>query len=162
MNLPFRIGHGYDVHAFKTGDFLILGGVEIPFDRAIDAHSDGDLISHALMDAILGALALRDIGHWFSDTRADLKGISSLILLEEVCQKMHDAGYHLMNADITVIAQRPKLASWIDQIKESLIQVIQCSSTQLNIKATTTEKLGFIGREEGLACEAVVLLQLST
>ena len=153
-----RIGHGYDVHAFGQGDALILGGVEIPFNRAFIAHSDGDVLIHALIDALLGALALGDIGEHFPDTDGSYKDISSRHLLAMVVSLMRERGYQLGNADITLAAERPKMAPHIESMRLNLSADLGCSMDQINIKATTTEKLGFVGREEGIACHAVVLL----
>ena len=153
-----RIGHGYDVHAFGQGDALILGGVEIPFNRAFIAHSDGDVLIHALIDALLGALALGDIGEHFPDTDGAYKDISSRYLLATVVSLMRERGYQLGNADITLAAERPKMAPHIESMRLNLSADLGCSMDQINIKATTTEKLGFVGREEGIACHAVVLL----
>ena len=153
-----RIGHGYDVHAFGQGDALILGGVEIPFNRAFIAHSDGDVLIHALIDALLGALALGDIGEHFPDTDGAYKDISSRHLLAMVVSMMRERGYQLGNADITLAAERPKMAPHIESMRLNLSADLGCSMDQINIKATTTEKLGFVGREEGIACHAVVLL----
>ena len=153
-----RIGQGYDVHAFGAGSSLTIGGVVIPFDRTLVAHSDGDVLIHALMDAILGALGLGDIGHHFPDTDPQYKGCSSRELLQQIHKLMIAKGYQLGNADITLVAEAPKMAPHLESMKDNLAQSLQCSSNQLNIKATTTEGLGFIGRGEGIACYAVVLL----
>ena len=153
-----RIGHGYDVHAFGQGDALILGGVEIPFNRALIAHSDGDVLIHALIDAVLGALALGDIGQHFPDTDGAYKDISSRHLLTMVVTLMREEGYQLGNADITIAAERPKMVPHIEAMRLNLSADLGCLMGQINIKATTTEKLGFVGREEGIACHAVVLL----
>jgi 2-C-methyl-D-erythritol 2,4-cyclodiphosphate synthase len=153
-----RIGQGYDVHAFGEGSSLTIGGVVIPFDRTLVAHSDGDVLIHALMDAILGALGLGDIGHHFPDTDPQYKGCRSRELLQQIHKLMIAKGYQLGNADITLVAEAPKMAPHLESMKDNLAQSLQCSSNQLNIKATTTEGLGFIGRGEGIACYAVVLL----
>ena len=153
-----RIGHGYDVHAFGQGDALILGGVEISFNRALIAHSDGDVLIHALIDAVLGALALGDIGQHFPDTDGAYKDISSRHLLTMVVTLMREEGYQLGNADITIAAERPKMAPHIEAMRLNLSADLGCLVDQINIKTTTTEKLGFVGREEGIACHAVVLL----
>ena len=153
-----RIGQGYDVHAFGEGSSLTIGGVLIPFGRTLVAHSDGDVLIHALMDAILGALGLGDIGHHFPDTDPQYKGCSSRELLQQIHKLMIAKGYQLGNADITLVAEAPKMAPHLESMKDNLAQSLQCSSNQLNIKATTTEGLGFIGRGEGVACYAVVLL----
>jgi len=156
-----RIGHGYDVHAFGQGDALILGGVEIPFNRALIAHSDGDVLIHALIDAVLGALALGDIGQHFPDTDGAYKDISSRHLLTMVVTLMREEGYQLGNADITIAAERPKMAPHIEAMRLNLSADLGCLVDQINIKTTTTEKLGFVGREEGIACHAVVLLNIA-
>ena len=153
-----RIGQGYDVHAFGAGSSLTIGGVVIPFDRTLVAHSDGDVLIHALMDAILGALGLGDIGHHFPDKDPQYKGCSSRELLQQIHKLTIAKGYQMGNADITLIAEAPKMAPHLESMKDNLAQSLQCSSNQLNIKATTTEGLGFIGRGEGIACYAVVLL----
>ena len=153
-----RIGHGYDVHAFGEGDALILGGVTIAHQHAFVAHSDGDVLIHALIDALLGALALGDIGQHFPDTDATYKGSNSRDLLAVVVAMMTNNGYKLGNADITIIAQSPKMAPHLEKMRLNLAADMGSELSQINIKATTTEKLGFTGREEGIACHAVVLL----
>lgn len=154
-----RIGHGYDVHAFTEGDHITLGGVRIPHSHAFAAHSDGDVLIHALCDALLGALALGDIGKHFPDTEAEFENIDSRKLLRHVVELMHQQGYRLGNADMTVIAQTPKLATHIDAMRENIAADLQAAIDQVNVKATTTEKLGFAGRKEGIAAHAVVLLR---
>ena len=153
-----RIGQGYDVHAFGVGDGLILGGVNIPFDRAFVAHSDGDVLVHALIDALLGGLGLGDIGHHFPDTDERYRGADSLELLSVVAGMMSAQGYSLGNADLTIVAQAPKMAPYLEAMKLKISIVLGCDSGQINIKATTTERLGFTGREEGIACYATALL----
>jgi 2-C-methyl-D-erythritol 2,4-cyclodiphosphate synthase len=153
-----RIGHGYDVHAFTAGDHLVLGGVTIPHSHAFAAHSDGDVLIHALCDALLGAAALGDIGRHFPDTAAEYKGIDSRILLRQVVGLVKEKGYHLGNADMTIIAQAPKMAPHIETMRANLAADLQADIAQVNVKATTTEKLGFAGREEGIASHVVVLL----
>lgn len=155
-----RIGQGYDVHAFGDGDKLILGGVSIPYHQSFIAHSDGDVLIHALIDAILGALALGDIGQHFPDTDQQWKGADSRQLLTAVVQMMNDKGYQLGNADITIVAEQPKMLPHLAAMRSNLCADIHCQLDQLNIKATTTEKLGFTGRKEGIACHAVVLLNV--
>ena len=147
-----RVGHGYDVHAFGEGEALILGGVSIPFERAFIAHSDGDVLTHALIDAILGALGLGDIGRHFPDTDSQYKNSDSLQLLQVVVQMMCSKGYSLGNADLTIIAQRPKMSPYVKSMCKNLASVLGCESEKINIKATTSEGLGFTGREEGIAC----------
>jgi len=153
-----RIGHGYDVHAFGEGDALILGGVSIPHQHAFVAHSDGDVLIHALIDALLGAMALGDIGQHFPDTDVTYKGSNSRDLLAVVVAMMTNNGYKLGNADITIIAQSPKMGPHLEKMRLNLAADMGSDLSQINIKATTTEKLGFTGREEGIACHAVVLL----
>ena len=157
-----RIGHGYDVHAFGVGDALILGGISIPFEYAFIAHSDGDVLTHAFMDAILGALSLGDIGRHFPDTDPQYLDCNSLGLLSKVAEMMRDRGYLIGNADLTIIAQRPKMAPHITSMVERLASVLECDCERINIKATTSENLGFTGRGEGIACRASVLLQSTT
>ena len=154
-----RIGHGFDVHAFGIGDALILGGVSIPFKHAFIAHSDGDVLTHAFMDAILGALSLGDIGRHFPDTDPKYRGCNSLILLAEVTQMMVARGYRIGNADLTIVAQNPKMAPHITPMIMKLSTVLACDYERINIKATTSESLGFTGRGEGIACHASVLLE---
>ncbi len=152
-----RIGHGYDVHRLVPGRKLILGGVEIPFERGLDGHSDADVLTHALMDALLGAACLGDIGLLFPDNDPQYKGISSLLLLEEVVRRVHAAGFAVGNADITVLCQRPKLRPHIPAMQERLRALL--STEAVNVKATTEEGLGFTGSGEGIACHAVCLLE---
>ena len=154
-----RIGHGYDVHRLKAGRRLILGGVEIPWDRGLDGHSDADVLTHALMDALLGAAGLGDIGRHFPDSDDRFLGIDSQKLLEQVCGMLEEQGLALGNADITVIAQKPKLAPYLDQMKAVLAETMGVSDTRINLKATTEEHLGFPGREEGIAAHCVCLLE---
>ena len=153
-----RIGHGYDVHAFTEGDHIVLGGVRIPHTHTFAAHSDGDVLIHALCDALLGAAALGDIGRHFPDTSAEFENIDSRILLRRVVALLQEQGYTLGNADMTIIAQAPKLAPHIDAMRANLAADLQAETDQINVKATTTEKLGFAGRKEGIAAHAVVLL----
>lgn len=153
-----RIGQGFDVHAFGEGSFLTLGGIKLPFDRGFIAHSDGDVLIHALCDALLGALGLGDIGQHFPDTDPAFAGIDSRLLLRQVVEKMHQQGYQLGNADMTIIAQAPKMAPHLPAMRTCLSEDLQVAPSQVNIKATTTERLGFTGREEGIAAQAVVLL----
>jgi len=153
-----RIGQGYDVHAFGEGDHIIIGGVAIPHERGLVAHSDGDVLIHALCDALLGAAALGDIGQHFPDTDPNYSGADSRGLLGEVVSLVTSKGYQLANADMTIIAQAPKMSPHIEQMRNNLAEDMSCNIYQLNVKATTTEKLGFEGRKEGVACQAVVLL----
>ena len=154
-----RIGHGYDVHAFTQGDGFVLGGVAIPADKAIVAHSDGDVLIHALSDSMLGALGRGDIGRLFPDTAAQNRDRDSRDFLREIKRLAETDGYRLGNADITIVAQAPKMAPHIEAMKRVLAQDLDCPPERINIKATTTEGLGFIGREEGIAVAAVVLLE---
>ena len=153
-----RIGQGYDAHKFKDSGKLILGGVEIPYEKGMEAHSDGDVVIHALCDALLGAMALGDIGKHFPDTDNAYKGIDSRVLLKEVMNKVRQGGMKLGNTDITIIAQAPKLAPHIDAMREILAKDMSTELSNVSIKATTTEKMGFTGRAEGIAVTAVVLL----
>ena len=153
-----RIGQGYDVHAFGEGNCISIGGVVIPFDRGLIAHSDGDVLIHALMDALLGALGLGDIGHHFPDTDPQYRDCNSRELLKQVRILMDAQGYRLGNADMTIIAEMPKMAPHLRSMRKNLAKDLNCGEDQLNIKATTTEKLGFTGRSEGIASQAVVLL----
>lgn len=153
-----RIGHGYDVHRLKEGRKLILGGVEIPYSMGLDGHSDADVLVHAVMDALLGAAAMGDIGQHFPDTDDAYCGIDSMLLLDHVVQLIREKGYSVSNLDVTVIAQRPKLADFLPAMKEKLAARLQIEPDQVNIKATTEEHLGFTGRGEGISCHAVCLL----
>lgn len=153
-----RVGHGYDVHRFAEGRKLILGGVEIPYELGLLGHSDADVLIHALMDAMLGAAGLGDIGKHFPDTDNKYKGISSMILLKKVKELIEEEGYSLSNADITVVAQKPKLAPYIDQIKKNIALALCTDVSDINVKATTEEHLGFTGRLEGISSHAVVLI----
>ena len=153
-----RIGHGFDVHKFGDQGPIVLGGVAIPFDHGFIAHSDGDVAIHALCDAILGALCLADIGNHFPDTDGQYENISSRILLRHVVSLMTDKGFQLGNADITIVAQAPKMAPHLLAMRTCLSEDLQTSIGQVNVKATTTEKLGYTGRKEGIAVHAVVLL----
>lgn len=154
-----RIGHGYDVHAFGVGDKIVIGGVAIPHSHGLVAHSDGDVLLHALCDALLGALALGDIGKHFPDTDANYKNADSRALLRMVFAKVKARGFCLANADMTVIAQAPKMSPYISAMVERIAEDLEAQIDQVNVKATTTEKLGFTGRKEGIAAHAVVLLQ---
>jgi len=153
-----RIGHGFDAHAFTEGRPLILGGVSIPHVKGLAAHSDGDAVIHALCDALLGAASLGDIGTHFPDSDPAYRNIDSRILLRNVTAKIHDLGYELCNADITVLAQAPKLSPYIPSMRDILAGDMKIDISNINIKATTTEKMGFIGREEGISAFAVVLI----
>ena len=153
-----RIGHGYDVHRFTEGDFVTLGGVRIPHRFGLLAHSDGDVVLHALSDALLGAAALGDIGQHFPDTDANYAGADSRVLLRHVVGLVQGKGWKVSNVDATIVAQAPKMALHIARMRELIAEDLQVSLDQVNVKATTTEKLGFIGREEGIAVHAVALL----
>lgn len=154
-----RVGHGYDVHKFGEGDQVTLGGVSIPYQQGLIAHSDGDVLLHALTDALLGACALGDIGQHFPDTDQAYAGADSRVLLRHAYQLVELQGYKLANADITLIAQAPKMSPHSEQMRINIAADLSCQLNQINVKATTTEKLGFTGRKEGIACHAVVLLE---
>ncbi len=156
MNI--RIGHGYDVHKFAEGQKLIIGGVNIPHTHGLEAHSDGDILIHALCDALLGAAALGDIGKHFPDTDPEFKGADSRVLLRHVYAIVQEKGYSLGNADITIIAQAPKMAPYIGAMCKNIAADLSVDVDCINVKATTTEKLGFEGRKEGIAVQAVVLI----
>lgn len=158
MTGRMRVGHGYDVHAFGDGAFIVLGGEKIPHSKGLVAHSDGDVVLHALSDALLGALGLGDIGHHFPDNDPALEGVDSRILLSKVVEQMRTQGYEIGNVDVTIIAQRPKLADHIEAMRKNIALDLMTDTTNCNVKATTTEKLGFTGREEGIAVHAVALL----
>lgn len=153
-----RIGQGFDAHKFTGGDHVILGGVNIPHDKGMAAHSDGDVLIHALCDALLGAMALGDIGQHFPDSSDEFKGIDSRILLRKVEEMMRQRGLQLVNADMTLIAEQPRLASYIDGMRENLAADLHIAKMNISIKATTTEQMGFCGRGEGIAAMAVVLI----
>ncbi len=157
--MKIRIGHGFDVHKFAGEGPIVLCGVKIPYEQGFLAHSDGDVALHALTDAILGALALGDIGNHFPDTAAEYENIDSRILLRHVIGLMQQKNFQLGNADITIIAQAPKMAPHLAQMRQIIAEDFHCDIEQINVKATTTEKLGFTGRKEGIAVEAVVLLE---
>jgi len=154
-----RVGQGYDVHRFNEGDHIILGGVTIPYEKGLEAHSDGDVVLHALADAILGAAALGDIGKHFPDTDPAFKGADSRVLLRHVYQVVEDKGYKLINADITIIAQAPKMLPYVPAMRANIAADLKVDVDFINVKATTTEKLGFEGRKEGIAVQAVVLIE---
>lgn len=154
-----RIGHGYDAHRFADGRRLMLGGVAIPYAQGLDGHSDADVLLHAVMDALLGAAAFGDIGKLFPDTDARFLGADSLLLLQEVCKRIKAAGYSVGNIDATVIAQAPKLAAYIPQMREKIAQVCDVDIHAVNVKATTEEHMGFTGRLEGICAHAVCLLE---
>ena len=154
-----RIGHGYDVHRFAKERDLILGGVKIPYEMGLLGHSDADVVLHAVMDALLGAAALRDIGYHFPDTDMRYKGADSMELLACVAQKIGEAGYKVGNVDVTILAQAPKLKNHIPQMTQNIAQQLGLDLQRVNVKATTEEGLGFTGSMEGMACHAVCLLE---
>ncbi len=154
-----RIGHGYDVHRLTEGRALILGGVHIPYEKGLDGHSDADVLIHAVMDALLGAAALGDIGRHFPDTDPAYKGADSVKLLEAVQEKITAAGYQLGNLDVTVIAQKPKLKDYIPTMVQNLARTLHTELSRVNVKATTEERLGFTGDGSGMSCHAVCILE---
>lgn len=154
----FKVGIGYDVHALVEGRPLILGGVEVPHERGLLGHSDADVLTHAIMDALLGALALGDLGKHFPDTDERFRGISSIQLLEHVVKLLDEKNYRLGNLDCILVAQRPKLAPYILAMRETLARVLKTDMNNVSVKATTTERLGFEGREEGMSAQAIVNL----
>jgi 2-C-methyl-D-erythritol 2,4-cyclodiphosphate synthase len=156
---PFRVGHGYDAHRFRRGRKLVLGGVEIPYDRGLAGHSDADVCLHALINALLGAMGEGDIGLHFPDSDPRYRGISSVRLLQTVVRLMRKRKYELVNADITLLAQQPKLSPHYPAMKRTVASQLHSSETAINIKAATTEKLGWIGQGKGMAAMAVVLLR---
>jgi 2-C-methyl-D-erythritol 2,4-cyclodiphosphate synthase len=158
MSLSFRVGVGYDVHRLSKGRALILGGVDIPFHQGLAGHSDADVLSHALGDALLGAAGLGDLGHHFPDSDPQYKGILSLNLLEKIHFLIHQKGYKIGNVDTTLVAQEPKLNPYVEKMRKTMASVLHVAVDQISIKATTTEGLGFAGRQEGIAAYAVVLL----
>lgn len=157
-----RIGQGFDVHKFGPGEFITLGGVQIPYHQGLEAHSDGDVLIHAICDALLGACGLGDIGHHFPDTDPAFAGVDSRILLRKVMQTVTQRGYQLANADMTIIAQAPKMLPHLPAMLEKLAADLNAPVDRLNIKATTTEKLGFVGRKEGISALAIVLLETTS
>jgi 2-C-methyl-D-erythritol 2,4-cyclodiphosphate synthase len=154
-----RVGQGYDVHRFKEGGDVILGGVKIDYEKGLEAHSDGDVVLHALSDALLGAAALGDIGKHFPDTDPEFKGADSRVLLRHVYRIVQEKGYSLVNADVTIIAQAPRMAPYIGAMCRNIADDLKVDVDCINVKATTTEKLGFEGRKEGIAVQAVVLIE---
>ncbi|MFA9390883.1 MAG: 2-C-methyl-D-erythritol 2,4-cyclodiphosphate synthase [Prolixibacteraceae bacterium] len=157
--MDFRIGNGYDVHALATGETLWLGGIQIEHEKGTVAHSDGDVLIHAICDALLGALALGDIGHHFPDTDPAFKNIDSKLLLQKCNELVNSKGFEVSNIDSTICAQRPKLKDHIIAMRNCMAQLLSVDAEQISVKATTTEKLGFVGREEGISSYAVVLLK---
>ena len=159
--MEFRIGHGYDVHRLAEGETLWLGGILIPHYKGTIAHSDGDVLIHAICDALLGALKLRDIGTHFPDNSSEYKNIDSKILLKRSYDLVKEKGFEIVNIDSTISAQNPKLKPYIPKMEETMAEVLNISVEQVSVKATTTEKLGFEGREEGISANAVVLVKKS-
>ena len=159
MSTGLRIGHGYDVHRLVEGRKLILGGVEIPWTLGLLGHSDADVVTHAIMDSLLGAAGLWDIGHAFPDTAAEFKDISSMILLERVMELIRSEGYEVVNVDATIIAQKPKLAPYIPQMRENVAAILGIPAEFVNIKATTEEGLSFTGSSEGMSAHSVSLIE---
>ena len=155
----YRIGNGYDVHRLIEGRKLILGGVDIPHGLGLDGHSDADVLCHALCDSLLGASGAGDLGKYFPDTDDKWKGVSSLVLLEKTGEIVTKRGYRIANIDTTIVAQQPKLAPYIEAMARNIAETLKIDRDQVNVKASTTERLGFAGREEGIAAYAVVLLQ---
>lgn len=157
--MNFRIGTGYDVHQFTEGRDLVLGGVRIPYNKGLKGHSDADVLLHAITDAMLGALALGDIGTHFPDSDPGLEGVDSRILLKKCHSLIKKNGYQIINIDSTVIAEKPKLKEYIEPIRNSIAECLECGINQVSVKATTSEEMGFVGREEGIAAQAVVMLK---
>ena len=157
--MRFRIGQGVDIHRLEPGRKLILGGVEVPWEKGLLGHSDADVVCHALSNALLGAIGEGDIGQHFPDSDPRYKGVSSLALLRVVMEKVKARGYRVGNADLTILAQRPKLATYKDAMRQNIADVLEVEPTAVNVKATTGEQMGFVGREEGMRAEAVVLVE---
>ena len=157
--MKLRVGFGYDVHRLAAGRELWLGGVKIPHETGLLGHSDADVLTHALCDALLGASNLRDIGCHFPDTSSEFKNANSIVLLKKTMQLIHEKGYKLGNADMTICAERPKINPYIPEMIKTIAQAMHAAESDVSIKATTTEKLGFVGKEEGMAAYAVVLLE---
>lgn len=158
MESNMRIGHGYDAHRFQPGGSVVLGGVTISFDQSLAAYSDGDVLLHAICDALLGAAALGDIGRHFPDTNVEYKAVDSRLLLREVASLLEHVGMRVVNIDATLIAERPKIAAHVEAMRENIAEDLGISVDQVNVKGTTTEKMGFTGRGEGIAADAVALL----
>jgi len=156
-----RIGFGYDAHRFTDGDYVIIGGVKIPYKKGIQAHSDGDVLLHAIGDALLGAAALGDLGQHFPDTDPRFKSAESSSLIEHIMSLLQEKNYTVLNIDATVITENPRLSKYIDSMRQTIAQLLRISVDEVNVKATTNEKMGWIGRGEGLAAQAVVLLSPS-
>ena len=154
-----RIGYGYDVHRFKQGRPLILGGVDVPYEKGLEGHSDADVLLHAITDALLGALSLGDIGTHFPDTSPEFENADSRIFLSKTMKMIQDRGYNIGNIDATIVAQRPKLLPFINEMRNNIAEDLKCDPADISVKATTAEKMGFVGREEGIAAMAVVLIK---
>lgn len=154
----FRVGYGYDVHKFVKGRDLVLGGVKIPYEFGLEGHSDADVVIHSICDALLGAAAMRDIGYHFPDNSDDFKGIDSKILLQKTIELIRSKGFEIGNVDVTVCLQEPKLKNFIQSMRETLARVMSVTVEDVSVKATTTERLGFVGRKEGISSSAVVLI----
>jgi len=159
MSSSIRIGHGYDAHRFQAGEGVILGGIKIPFDQSLAAHSDGDVLLHAICDALLGAAALGDIGRHFPDSNVEFKGVDSRVFLREISRMLSEARMKVVNVDATLIAERPKIASYVETMRANIAVDLGISIGQVNVKGTTTEKMGFTGRGEGIAADAVALIE---
>ena len=157
--MRFRIGQGVDIHRLEPGRKLILGGVEVPWEKGLLGHSDADVVCHALSNALLGAIGEGDIGQHFPDSDPRYKGVSSLALLRVVMDKLKTRGYRVGNVDLTILAQRPKLATYKDAMRQNIADALEVEPTAVNVKATTSEQMGFVGREEGMRAEAVVLVE---
>lgn len=155
----YRVGHGYDVHRLVEGRSLILGGVNIPYSLGLDGHSDADVLIHAIMDALLGAAAMGDIGRHFPDSSEEFRGISSVKLLSKVYEKLKSAGFEIVNVDSTLVLQKPKIAPYIEEMKSIISKTLNLDESRINIKATTEEHLGFTGRGEGVSAHAVVMIK---
>jgi 2-C-methyl-D-erythritol 2,4-cyclodiphosphate synthase len=160
--MSFRIGQGFDIHALVPGRKLIVGGVEIPFDRGLLGHSDGDVLLHAICDALLGAAGLGDIGRHFPDTDERLRGSDSLVLLSATASRLHEHGFRIVNVDATIIAQAPRMAPHVASMTACIAQALGVAGAQINIKAKTSERLGFTGRGEGIAAQAVALIEAAS
>ena len=159
MSVPkIRVGYGYDVHRYVEGRKLILGGVTVPAERGLLGHSDADVLLHAIADALLGAAAMRDIGYHFPDTDPRYAGADSVVLLREVYRLLHERGYRVGNIDATIVAEAPKLSPFVPRMQERIAETLDLSVDEVSIKATTNERMGFVGREEGMAAHAVVLI----
>ncbi len=160
--MQFRVGHGYDVHKWGADKPLLLGGIKVPHTTGLQAHSDGDVVLHAITDAVLGAVALGDIGQHFPDTDPQFAGADSMVLLQHAVKLAQQQGFKVGNVDVTIVAQAPKMAPHITAMRTRIAQGLQVAENAVNVKATTPEKLGFVGREEGIACHCVALLYAGT